>query len=96
MENERLKKLLDDQLLTSGKAARVRGVDRRTFQSWVDLGLIKPATTTPEGHRLYRQGDVIAVVAPKKGRPFMVDGEALDALLRRIEALEQALGRTNQ
>jgi len=94
--DERLKKLLDDQLLSSGKAALIRGVDRRTFQSWVDRGLISAVTKTPLGHPLYRQGDVMAVVAPKKGRPTIVDVDALEEIMRRIEALEQALERTRQ
>lgn len=48
-------KLLD--LVMSGEAARICGVDRRTFWKKVELWAVKPEATV-EGKSLYKRSDI--------------------------------------
>lgn len=50
-----------DPWLSSGEAAALVGVDRRTLRSWEDQGLIT-AHQTPGGHRRYRKSEVEALL----------------------------------
>jgi excisionase family DNA binding protein len=59
----------EDDLLTTGEAAREVGVSRATVARWVRLGLL-PARRLPSGHARVRRGDVHRLVTEQEG-----DGE---------------------
>lgn len=50
----------DDDLMTPREVAAVFGVRVSTVGLWARLGSLKPAVTTPGGHRRYFRGDVLA------------------------------------
>jgi hypothetical protein len=69
VDEERLKQIMDDQLVTAASAAHVRGVDRRTIQQWFEKGALKATTTTHDGRPLFRRGDVLRCVPPPRRAP---------------------------
>jgi hypothetical protein len=68
MDFERLKQIMDDQLLTAASAARLRGVDARTIRVWFEKGWLKATLKTHDGRPLFRRGDVLLVSPPRRGR----------------------------
>jgi hypothetical protein len=50
----------DDALLKPREAAEMLGVRPATVALWARIGALRPAVSTPGGHRRYRRGDVRA------------------------------------
>jgi hypothetical protein len=62
----------DDALLKPREAAEMLGVRPATVALWARIGALRPAVSTPGGHRRYRRGDVRAfgeaAIAPDQAR----------------------------
>lgn len=65
---------MENDLITVGQAAELRGVDVRTVHSWILRGRLRLAgyapATHPKGPRrvaVYRRADVLAVETPGRG-----------------------------
>jgi excisionase family DNA binding protein len=67
----------DDTLLKPREAAEMLGVRPATVALWARIGALRPAVSTPGGHRRYRRGDV---------RAFVEAGAAVAADQARMEA----------
>ena len=51
-----------DQLISSGDAARMLGVAPTTLLRWATEGKIAPALVTPGGHTRWRRSDIEALL----------------------------------
>ena len=58
-------------LVSTGKAAELLGVTRRSLQKWAEAGQIEPDYVTPGGHMRWDVGRLSAAVArgPESPRP---------------------------
>lgn len=70
-------------LRISAAAARL-GVTDATLRRWADTGLI-PHIALPSGERRFREGDLLAVLRPRRGRPRRVAGKFSVAPLTDVE-----------
>ncbi|MBJ7598009.1 helix-turn-helix domain-containing protein [Candidatus Nephthysia bennettiae] len=52
----------EDDLLTTGEAARLAGVHRSTVDRWIRLGLLPIASRLPSGHARVRRQDVLELI----------------------------------
>ncbi len=59
----------EDELLTTGEAARLVGVHRSTVDRWIRLGLLPIASRLPSGHARVRRDDVLELVKRERDRP---------------------------
>lgn len=54
--------------LRISEAASRLGVAEMTLRRWVDRGLI-PFVELPSGQRRFREGDLLNILKPRRGRP---------------------------
>jgi predicted site-specific integrase-resolvase len=62
----------DERLLTKGEVARLCRVDVRTVDRWLMAGKVG-CQRTPSGRMLFRERDVLMVVAPGQTSPHRCD-----------------------
>jgi excisionase family DNA binding protein len=54
-----------EELLSTGQAAKLAGVHRATIDRWIKLGMLPVARRLPSGHARVRKGEVMKLVEEK-------------------------------
>jgi DNA-binding transcriptional MerR regulator len=55
------------QLVSTGEAARLLGIDRSTLARWAAVGAVKPASTTVGGHMRWDVAQLREQIAAVQG-----------------------------